>query len=150
MSYLLIVANCPSDNALKLFESVVKGAVDTDYPVVFKTPLEATAADVISSSGVILGTTENFGYMSGLVKDFLERIYYPCMDQTDGLPWAFYVKAGLDGTGATNSVQKIISGLRWKLVQEPVLFHGAFKQDFLEEAETLGAGMAEGLKLGIF
>lgn len=150
MSYLLIVANCPSDNALKLFESVVKGAKDTDYPVVFKTPLEATAADVISSSGVILGTTENFGYMSGLVKDFLERIYYPCMDQTDGLPWAFYVKAGLDGTGATNSVQKIISGLRWKLVQEPVLFHGAFKQDFLEEAETLGAGMAEGLKLGIF
>lgn len=150
MSYLLIVANCPSDNALKLFESVVKGAKDTDYPVVFKTPLEATAADVISSSGVILGTTENFGYMSGLVKDFLERIYYPCMDQTDGLPWAFYVKAGLDGTGATNSVQKIISGLRWKLVQEPVLFHGAFKQDFLEEAETLGAGVAEGLKLGIF
>ncbi|PWQ92486.1 flavodoxin [Leucothrix pacifica] len=150
MSYLLIVANCPSDNALKLFESVVKGAKDTDYPVVFKTPLEATAADVISSSGVILGTTENFGYMSGLVKDFLERIYYPCMDQTDGLPWAFYVKAGLNGTGATNSVQKVISGLRWKLVQEPVLFHGAFKQDFLEEAETLGAGMAEGLKLGIF
>lgn len=150
MSYLLIVANCPSDNALKLFESVVKGAKDTDYPVVFKTPLEATAADVISSSGVILGTTENFGYMSGLIKDFLERIYYPCMEQTDGLPWAFYVKAGLDGTGATNSVQKIISGLRWKLVQEPVLFHGAFKQDFLEEAETLGAGMAEGLKLGIF
>jgi len=63
---------------------------------------------------------------------------------------AFYVKAGLDGTGATNSVQKIVSGLRWKLVQEPVLFHGEFKQDFLEEAETLGAGMAEGLKLGIF
>ena len=150
MSYLLIVANCPSDNALKLFESVVKGAKDTDYPVVFKTPLEATATDVISASGVILGTTENFGYMSGLIKDFLERIYYPCMDQTDGLPWAFYVKAGLDGTGATNSVQKIVSGLRWKLVQEPVLFHGEFKQDFLEEAETLGAGMAEGLKLGIF
>jgi hypothetical protein len=47
-------------------------------------------------------------------------------------------------------VQKIISGMRWKMVQEPLLFHGEYKQDFIAEAEVLGAGMAEGLKLGIF
>ena len=150
MSYLLIIANTPSANTLKLFQAVINGAQESGYPTVFKTPLEATADDVLSASAVIIGTTENFGYMSGLIKDFLERIYYPCMDNTDGLPWALYVKAGLDGTGATNSVQKIISGMRWKMVQEPLLFHGEFKQDFIAEAEALGAGMTEGLKLGIF
>ncbi|PID45100.1 MAG: flavodoxin [Proteobacteria bacterium] len=150
MSYLLIIANTPTPNTQRLFQSVIKGAQQTGYPVVSKSPLEASAEDILSASGVILGTTEHFGYMSGLIKDLLERIYYPCMENTDGMPWALYVKAGLDGTGAINSVGKIVSGMRWKAVQEPLLLHGSFTEEFLGEAEALGAGMAEGLKLGIF
>lgn len=150
MSYLLIIANSPSPNSQQILDQVVQGAKSTGYPVVNKHPLETNAEDVLSASGIILGTTENFGYMSGLMKDFLERIYYPCLEHTDGMPWALYVKAGLDGTGATSSVQKIVSGLRWKPVQAPLLLHGPFQASFLEDAETLGAGMAEGLKLGIF
>ena len=183
MSYLLIIANTPSPNAKLLFDAVIRGAEETGYPIVKKTPLEASAKDFLLASGVIIGTTENFGYMSGLIKDMFERIYYPCLEglvsldsandslnevhdkivmpekagmsgkpskNTEGLPWALYVKAGLDGTGATNSVQKRVSGMRWKAVQEPLLLHGKFKDEFIEECETLGAGMAEGLKLGIF
>lgn len=168
MSYLLIIANTPSPNARRLFDAVIKGAEETDYPIVSKRPQEATAKDFLLASGVIIGTTENFGYMSGLIKDMFERIYYPCIEglvqsesldnvstgkaakNTEGLPWALYVKAGLDGTGATNSVQKIVSGMRWKAVQEPLLLHGQFKDEFIDECEALGAGMAEGLKLGIF
>lgn len=158
MSYLLIVANTPSPNAKCLFDAVVKGAEASTYPVVRKTPLEAKAEDFLSASGVILGTTENFGYMSGLIKDLLERIYYPCIEgiesnslkNTEGLPWALYVKAGLDGTGATKSVEKIVSGMRWKPVQAPLVLKGKFKDEFIDECEALGAGMAEGLKLGIF
>jgi hypothetical protein len=60
------------------------------------------------------------------------------------------VKAGNDGTGALNSMQRIILGLRWKQVQEPLVMKGDFKPDFLEACTELGAGMAEGLKLGIF
>lgn len=174
MSYLLIIANTPSPNAKCLFDAVVKGAKATTYPVVSKSPLEANAEDFLLASGVILGTTENFGYMSGLIKDLLERIYYPCIEGTDschanlserstgdtvdgilsknteGLPWALYVKAGLDGTGATKSVEKIASGMRWKPVQAPLVLKGEFKDEFIDECESLGAGMAEGLKLGIF
>lgn len=150
MSYLLIIANTPSPNAKRLFQAVIKGASESAYPVVSKTPLDATASDFLGASGIIIGTTENFGYMSGLIKDLFERIYYPCMEHTEGLPWALYVKAGLDGTGATNSVQKIVSGMRWKPVQEPLVLRGEFNEVFIEDCETLGAGMAEGLKLGIF
>ena len=88
--------------------------------------------------------------MSGLLKDLFERIYYPCLEHTQARPWALYVKAGLDGTGAINSVERIVTGLRWKAIQPPLLLKGEFQESFIEDCETLGAGMAEGLSLGIF
>lgn len=150
MKPLLLVANTPSANALVLRNAVQRGVEASRYNIIVKPALETTTDDVLSCGGIIIGTTENFGYMSGQIKDFFERIYYPCLEQTDALPWALYVKAGLDGTGATRSVEKIVTGLKWKTVQEPLLLHGTFKDEFIDNCEALGAGMAEGLKLGIF
>ena len=150
MKPILVVANTPSENALLLRNAVQLGIEASAYPIIVKPPLEVIASDVLSCSAIIIGTTENFGYMSGQIKDFFERIYYPCLNNTDALPWALYVKAGLDGTGATKSVEKIVTGLKWKPVQEPVLLRGAFQEEFMDNCEALGAGMAEGLKLGIF
>lgn len=150
MKSLLIVANTPSDNALVLRDAVQHGAETSGLTIVVKPPLETDESDVLSCDGIIVGTTENFGYMSGQIKDFFERIYYPCLNQTDALPFSLYVKAGLDGTGATRSVEKIVSGLNWKPVQETMLLHGTFQDEFINDCEALGAGMAEGIKLGIF
>lgn len=150
MNSLLIVANTPSQNALTLRNAVQHGATKSGISVIVKPPLETTVSDVLSCSGIIIGTTENFGYMSGQIKDFFERIYYPCLENTEALPWALYVKAGLDGTGATRSVEKIVSGLKWRTVQDPLLLHGTFREAFTSDCEALGAGMAEGLKLEIF
>ena len=150
MNPLLIVANTPSENALALRNAVQQGVESSNYPVTVKPPSETTAEDVMSCSGIIIGTTENFSYMSGQIKDFFERIYYPCLHNTDALPWSLYIKAGLVGTGATRSVEKIVTGLKWKPTQEPLLLHGPFQESFISDCETLGAGMAEGLKLGIF
>jgi len=150
MRPILLVANIPSENALILRNAVQRGIEESDHTIIVKPPMETHADDVLSCSAIIIGTTENFGYMSGQIKDFLERIYYPCLNNTDALPWALYIKAGLDGTGATRSVEKIVKGLKWKAAQEPLLLKGAFKDKFIGKSEALGAGMAEGLKLGIF
>ncbi|MGH1540059.1 MAG: flavodoxin family protein [Arenicella sp.] len=150
MSYLLIVANTPSDNTLVLRDAVLSGAQTTDFPVRMLAPLQASAEDVLGASGVILGTTENFGYMSGQIKDFLERIYYPCLEETQGMPWTLYVVAGLDGTGATKSLEGIIGALKWRKVQPALLLKGGFKDEFKEQCQELGAGMATGLDAGIF
>lgn len=150
MKPLLIVANTPSENSLILRNAVRKGIEKSAFPFIVKPPMETDASDVLSCSGIIIGTTENFGYMSGQIKDFLERIYYPCLERSEALPWALYIKAGLDGTGATRSVEKIVSGLKWRAAQDPLLLQGTFKEEFIHDCEDLGAGMAEGIKLGIF
>ena len=150
MGYLLIVANTPSDNTQKIADAVFRGANSSEYPAKKMRPLEAGAEDVLAASGIIIGTTENFGYMSGQIKDFFERIYYPCLEKKQGMPWALYVVAGLDGTGATNSVEKIVTGLKWRQVQERLLFKGEYNDCFQQQAEELGAGMSVGLEAKIF
>ena len=113
-------------------------------------PLSAAAADVLAARLLLLGTTENFGYMSGQMKDFFERIYYPCLEKTEGQPWLLYVRAGRDGTGTLRAVQSIAAGLRWRLVQPPLLLQGAHQESFIEECKTLGQTAAAGLSAGIF
>lgn len=150
MQSLLIIANTPSANTLQLRQAVVKGAQRTELAMTELSPFEAQAEDVLKASAIILGTTANFGYMSGALKDFFERIYYPCLEQTQGLPVVLYVRAGMDGTGAVQSVERILAGLRWRLVQEPLVLQGEFKPEFLQTCEELGEAVAEGVLLGIF
>ena len=151
--HLLLVAHAPSGNARELYEAVLRGASDSDIEGVEvrpKTPFETVPEDVLWANGVILGTTENFGYMSGALKDFFDRVYYSCLSKTDGLPYALFVRAGNDGTGARSSIERIVSGLKWKLVQEPVICAGDFRPEFRIRCEELGMAMAAGLEAGIF
>ncbi len=80
-------------------------------------------------NGILLGTPENFGYMSGALKDFFERIYYVLLEETRGLPYALFVKGGHDGEGAIRSVERIVTGLAWKSVLAPVLVVGDVDDD---------------------
>src|SRR5699024_2118861 len=85
---LLIVAHAPSPNTRRLAEAVLRGARHPDVDAVdarWIPPLEAGVDDVLTADAIVLGTTENLGYMSGALKDFFDRIYYPCLDRTQGL-----------------------------------------------------------------
>ena len=76
---LLIVANTPSPNTEALAQAALRGAQHPDIENVntrLLTPFETDADDVREADGIILGTTENFGYMSGALKDFFDRVYY--------------------------------------------------------------------------
>lgn len=150
--HLLLVANTPSANTQALAEATLTGCRHPDIELVETIhipPLEATADDVIKADGIILGTTENFGYMSGALKDFFDRIYYPVLEQKQGTPYALYVRAGLDGSGTISAVQRIVTGLRWKSICEPVLLHGKYQTQFKSQCESLGTLMAASLDAGI-
>ena len=150
---LLIVAHVPSPNTTVLRDAVVRGATSEDIDNVevrALTPFEAGPDDVLACDGIILGTTENLGYMSGALKDFFDRSYYPCLDHTQGLPYALYIRAGHDGTGTRRAVETIVTGLRWRAVQEPLVCRGAYDDAFAAQCEELGLAMAAGLEAGVF
>ncbi len=153
MPTLLIVSHRPSPNTEKLARAVAEGAGDSSIEGVdvdLRSPFDTDADHVLGAGAIILGTTENFGYMNGALKDFFERIYYPCLERTEGMPYALYVKGGLDGTGARNSVERIVSGMKWKTVQEPLVMTGAYRPQWLDPLRELGMAMAAGLEAGIF
>lgn len=150
---LLIIAHAPSENTKRMLEAVASGASHpeiTGVEVRWLAPLETQPEDIIAADAVIFGTTENFGYMAGLIKDVFDRCYYPCLEHTEGLPFAFYVRAGLDGTGTIRAIESITQGLRWTLVQAPLLCKGTWDEAFLEQCEELGMSIAAGLDAGIF
>ncbi|MCP4187835.1 MAG: flavodoxin family protein [Gammaproteobacteria bacterium] len=150
--HLLIVAHNPSVNTQALVDATLRGASHEDVDGVeirSLPPLQATVDDVLWADAIIFGTTENFGYMSGALKDFFDRIYYPCLEQTEAMPYALYIRAGLDGTGTRIAVGKITSGLNWKPVQDAIILQGEYRPEFEDQCEELGMLMAASLESGI-
>ena len=134
-------------------DAVIRGATREDIEGVevrTRTALEADADDLLWADAFILGTPENFGYMSGALKYFLDRVYYPCEGKIAGRPWALFVRAGNDGTGAISSVRRILTGLAVREVQAPVLIKGEFDETRLADCEELGLTIAAGLEAGVF
>ncbi len=153
MAHLLINVHCPSENTRRLRDALVSGASHPDLDNIALRviePLQADADDVFWADAVILGTTANFGYMSGAMKDFFDRSYNFCLEKTEGLPYAMAIRGRMDATGAQASMEKIITGLKWRAVQQPLLSVGDFKESFIAEWRELGLTVAAGLDAGIY
>ena len=154
MKTLLIVYHTHGVKTATMAAAVERGARAalecSGVRVVVKRCADAGAQDLLAADGLILGTPENFGYMSGMMKDFLERVFYPCEGKVNGRPYALFVGAGQDGTGAVNSVERIVTGLRMQKKSEPVIGLRELTPDVLARCEELGAAFAAGLAMGVF
>ena len=115
-----------------------------------KPALQADIKDLLWANALLIGTPEHFGYMSGAVKDFMDRTYYPVEGKVDGLPYAIFVSAGNDGTGAVSAIERIAIGYRWTRVAAPLVVVGAVSESALAQARELGQTIAAGLAAGIF
>jgi multimeric flavodoxin WrbA len=150
---LLIVAHAPSENTRRLRDALVEGAGAPEIEDVETralNPFETTADDVLGADGIVLFTPENLGYMSGALKDFFDRCYYPCLERTEGKPYALCVRAGSDGTGTRRGVETIVTGLRWRAVREPLICRGPWREEFNDQSRELGMLIAAGLDAGVF
>jgi multimeric flavodoxin WrbA len=150
---LLVVYHSASGGTRQLLEAVLEGARDPEageVDILVRPALSATAEDVLTADGLLLGTPENFGYMSGGLKDFFDRIYNPCLEHTAGLPFGLFIRAGNDGRGAEQAVQRIVTGLRWRQVAPVLIARGPLEDTALHEARELGLSLAAGLAGGIF
>lgn len=149
---ILIIGHTPSANTQRMVKAIIHGADHEDIEQVqarYLSPINTHPEDVLQADAIILFTTENLGYMSGLLKDFFDRIYYPCLEKTEALPCAIIIRAGHDGTGTRRALETILTGLRWKIIGEPLVCKGEFEEDFIEQCEALGLYIAASLDVGI-
>ena len=153
MKHLLIVYHSKTGNTQALAEAVARGATDAEVNQVEVRVLRAFAAgpkDLLWADALLLGTPENFGYLSGAVKDFLDRTFYEVEGRLSPLPYAMFVSAGNDGTGAVRAMQRIANGYPFVAIQEPLIVRGTPTEVDLAACEELGLATALGTQVGIF
>ena len=100
--------------------------------------------------------------ISGVMKDFFNRCYYPGLGRIEGRPYATIIAAGSDGEGAQRQLDRIATGWRLKRVADPMIVNFDAQSpeailapkhpsnEVLDECRSLGAAMVEGISLGIF
>ncbi len=150
---LLIVAHAPSGNTERMVKAICEGAHDAaggGLIVRRQAAMATNAQDVLSADSIILFTPENLGYMSGGMKDFFDRVYYPVLEQKQGLPCALVIRAGHDGTGTQKALDGILAGLRWRQVQQPLVCFGVWQDSFITACQELGKTVALGVAEGVF
>ena len=164
---LLIVYHSMTGGTRQMAEAARDGALaeatrGDDLIVQMLHACEAGPEQVLAADGLVFATPENLGAMSGLMKDFFDRCYYPVLDQLQGRPYAIMVCAGSDGQQAARQVARIATGWRLKAVSEPLIVctraqtpQAIAAPKHLHDADraacaALGEAMAAGLVLGVF
>lgn len=150
--HLLMVWHSQSGKTARLADAVAEGAGEFADEVELRRvrALEAGLDELLWAQGLLIGTPENFGYLSGAVKDFLDRTYYPAQGKVDGLPWAMFVSCDNDGRGAVQALERIALGYNWKRVAEPLIARGELQDEHLAKARELGQTLAAGLAYGAY
>ena len=156
MARLLVVHHAPTPAVRTLADAVVAGAHDDQIDgvdVVVRTALEASAADVLGADAYLLGTTANFGYMSGALKHFFDTIFLEAGGALadDGSaaaasggrkPFGLWVHGRYDTAGAVRSVLAIVGALPWTQAAEVLEVLGDVGDEERAAAYELGGTLA--------
>ncbi len=161
MAQLLIVYHSRTGGARQMAEAAAEAGRD-EADIVLKTADQAGSEDLLAADGYIFCAPENLAAISGLMKEFFDRSYYPVLGRIEGRPYAQMVCAGSDGENAARQTARIATGWRLKEVQPPliicthaqspeaILAEKTIPEDQLDQCREIGAAMAAGLSLGVF
>ena len=123
---------------------------ETIIPVSSLRSWDAGADELLGCSGLVLVCAENFGWLAGGMQNLLNRAFYPLLAANLILPVAAVISAGNDGRGAVQQLERVVSGLGWKWVSEPITVRGDLDDAMLERAAEPAVLLAAGLELGMF
>jgi len=153
MCKILIIYHSQTGNTKEMAEHVVKGAHTIEkVEVILKRAADASPRDLLECDGLIIGSPEYFGDMAGMIKDFFDRTYYAVREKKEVFkkPYAVFISAGNDGTGALNNIKRLCTGYQFKEVFHPVLAKGKIDLEILGTCEEMGATLAAGCKEKIY
>ncbi len=161
MAQLLIVYHSRTGGARQMAEAAADAARD-EADTILKTADQAGPDDLLAADGYMFCAPENLAAISGLMKEFFDRCYYPVLGRIEGRPYAQMVCAGSDGENAARQMARIATGWRLKEVQPPliicthaqtpraILAEKVIPREELENCREVGAALAAGLSLGVF
>jgi multimeric flavodoxin WrbA len=160
---LLIVWHSATGGTRQMAEAAAEGAATEPAVDTRLVPArDAGPGDVLGADGYLFATPENLAALTGVMKDFFDRTYYPALDRVNGRPYASMICAGSDGRNAARQIVRIATGWRLKPVAEPLIVctHAQTPEKILApkvigdrdlmRCRELGAAMAVGLAAGIF
>ncbi len=151
MAKILIVYHSQTGKTQKMAQAVYEGAKSIEgVEVILKKAAEAALEDMLTADGLAIGTPENFGYMSGMVKDFFDRTYVGAQEKVFRKPFVVFISAGNDGSGALRAIERIALGYKFKTVYQPVIAKGEITEEILNQCHELGATIAGGCQMGIY
>ena len=151
MKRILIVFHTQSGATEQMAAAVAAGVrAEPEIDCVVKRAYEAGLQDLIDCDGLLLGSPENFGYLSGGMKGFFDRTFYPAQIHQLNLPYGLFIGAGNDGSGAVRQVERIVSGYPLKKVTDALIIRGEPDQAALARCRELGQTLAAGVGMGIF
>ncbi|CAA0118391.1 NAD(P)H dehydrogenase (quinone) [Halioglobus japonicus] len=151
MKSLLIVYHSQSGTCANLARAAWRGAkLESEVETTVQRAWDADTRQLSQADGVLLVMAENSGALSGTMKDFLDRTFYPAIARGVVVPYALLISAGNDGRGAQRQAQRILSGYPFPAASEPLIVRGAWSEEHQRASEELGQAFAAGLSMGIF
>src|SRR3954470_17836346 len=163
MRTLLILFHSLTGGTRRMAEAAARGAqTQSEVSVRLLPAVQAQPEDVLAADGYIFATPEMLAAVSGLMKDFFDRTYYPALERINGRPYAILICAGSDGQNAARQIARIATGWRLRAIADPVIIctHAQTPEaifapkviggEELGRCEELGAAFAAGLSMGVF
>lgn len=158
---LLIIWHSRTGSAWAMADAAGKGALSA-APCRLLSAADATPDDMLAAAGYLFCCPENLGSMTGAMKEFFDRCYYPLLEKIEGRPYATMIAAGSDGTGAERQIDRIVTGWRLRRVADPliicsnaqtpheILAPKSLAADQLQRCHDLGQAFSTALNLGVF
>jgi multimeric flavodoxin WrbA len=162
MKRIAIIWDSMTGGSKALAAAVADGARGGAVDVRLLAAADAAGNDLLSVEGYIFVFPENLAAISGVMKAFFDRSYYPCLGRIEGRPYAMIVCAGSDGSNAMRQAERIATGWRLRKIAEgmiicthaqtpeAILAPKIIAEADLAKARDLGAAMAEGLAMGVY
>lgn len=163
MKTLLVVFHSRTGGARAMAAAAAEGARGEAETATRLLPAAGAGPDdLLAADGYVFAAPENLAALSGVMKDFFDRTYYPVLDRIEGRPYASLICAGSDGTNAVRQVARIATGWRLKAVADPLIVctHAQTPEAILApktigaadltRCREIGATLAAGLAMGIF
>ena len=144
MSKVLIVYHSLTGNTEEMARAVADGAGSVPgTEVIVKKAFDASADDLLDADVAVFGTSTNFGYISGGLKDFFDRSLTTCQEKCADRPYCTFTSSGMGKRKALDILDSICGmGFKMKKAEEGIMAQGKATPEILDELREMGKRIA--------